>query len=59
MTVLDLMIAGKGLSKYAAGNSAIIVYGVGDNRERRAGGVVPISSPPARALARYKRGTWS
>jgi polysaccharide export outer membrane protein len=33
MTVLDLMIAGKGLTKYAAGNSAIIVHGVSDKRE--------------------------
>jgi polysaccharide export outer membrane protein len=33
MTVLDLMIAVKGLTKYAAGNSAIIVRGVGAKRE--------------------------
>jgi polysaccharide biosynthesis/export protein len=33
MTVLDLMIAVKGLTKYAAGNSAIIVRQVGDKRE--------------------------
>jgi polysaccharide export outer membrane protein len=33
MTVLDLMIAVKGLTKYAAGNSAIIVRGTGDKRE--------------------------
>ena len=33
MTVLDLMIAVKGLTKYAAGNSAIIVRGVGEKRE--------------------------
>ena len=33
MTVLDLMIAVRGLTKYAAGNSAIIVRGVGDKRE--------------------------
>ena len=33
MTVLDLMIAVKGLTKYAAGNSSIIVREVGDKRE--------------------------
>ena len=33
MTVLDLMIAVKGLTKYAAGNSAIIVRGSGEKRE--------------------------
>jgi len=33
MTVLDLMIAVKGLTKYAAGNSAIIVRGTGEKRE--------------------------
>jgi len=33
MTVLDLMIAVKGLTKYAAGNSAIIVRGTGAKRE--------------------------
>ena len=33
MTVLDLMIAVKGLTKYAAGNSAIIVRGTGDKRQ--------------------------
>jgi polysaccharide export outer membrane protein len=33
MTVLDLMIAVKGLTRYAAGNSAIIVRQVGDKRE--------------------------
>jgi polysaccharide export outer membrane protein len=33
MTVLDLMIAVKGLTKYAAGNSAIIVRGAGEKRE--------------------------
>jgi polysaccharide biosynthesis/export protein len=33
MTVLDLMIAVKGLTKYAAGNSAIIVRQVGNKRE--------------------------
>jgi len=33
MTVLDLMIEVKGLAKFADGNSAIIVRGVGDKRE--------------------------
>ena len=33
MTVLDLMIAVKGLTKFAAGNSAVIVRQVGDHRE--------------------------
>jgi len=33
MTVLDLMIAVKGLTKYASGNSAIIVRGAGEKRE--------------------------
>jgi polysaccharide export outer membrane protein len=33
MTVLDVMIAVKGLTKYASGNSAIIVRGVGDKRQ--------------------------
>jgi polysaccharide export outer membrane protein len=33
MTVLDLMIAVKGLTKYAAGNSAVIVRGTGEKRE--------------------------
>jgi polysaccharide biosynthesis/export protein len=33
MTVLDLMIAVRGLTKYAAGNSAIIVRGTGEKRE--------------------------
>ena len=33
MTVLDLMIAVKGLTKYAAGNSAIIVRQAGGKRE--------------------------
>jgi len=33
MTVLDLMIAVKGLTKYAAGNSAIIVRGTGEKRQ--------------------------
>jgi polysaccharide export outer membrane protein len=34
MTLLDLMIAVKGLTKYAAGNSAIIVRGTGENAKR-------------------------
>jgi polysaccharide biosynthesis/export protein len=33
MTVLDVMIAVKGLTKFASGNSAIIVRQVGDKRE--------------------------
>jgi polysaccharide export outer membrane protein len=33
MTVLDVMIATKGLTKYASGNSAVIVRRVGDKRE--------------------------
>ena len=33
MTVLDVMIATKGLTKFASGNSAIIVRRVGDKRE--------------------------
>jgi polysaccharide export outer membrane protein len=33
MTVLDLMIACKGLTRYAVGNSAIVVHGVSDKRE--------------------------
>lgn len=33
MTVLDVMIAAKGLTKYAAGNSAIIVRRTGDHQE--------------------------
>jgi polysaccharide export outer membrane protein len=33
MTVLDVMIAVKGLTKFAAGNSAVIVRRVGDKRE--------------------------
>ncbi len=32
MTVLDVMIAAKGLTKYAAGNSAVIVRRVGDKQ---------------------------
>jgi polysaccharide export outer membrane protein len=33
MTVLDVMIAVKGLTKYAAGNSAVIVRNIGGKRE--------------------------
>ncbi len=33
MTVLDVMIATKGLTKFASGNSAVIVRRVGDKRE--------------------------
>ena len=33
MTLLDLMIAVKGLTKFAAGNSAVVVRQVGDHRE--------------------------
>ena len=33
MTVLDVMIAVKGLTKYASGNSAVIVREVGDKRQ--------------------------
>ena len=32
MTLLDLMIASKGLTKFAAGNSALLVRGVGPNQ---------------------------